>query len=248
MYDDRKEYYDFVAENNFTLFFEPYSYDKYPEQVLNQELDWQHIADTYKRDKVVVVDNFLRADIAQRLRNYILYLNVRQDKYRDYAAVNFYRRTDSLWFPLLTNIVDECKDRFSFLEGHEFIRAWSFIYDNESEGVRPHADPAAVNFNLWVTDDNCVLNPDEQNGLDVWKVYPPADWAWETYNGDDVAIAEFLSNYGTEKLAIPYRFNRVTIFNSKFFHKTQPVLTKPGYGNRRINYTFLFGEEQNGGL
>jgi hypothetical protein len=247
MYDDRKEYYDFLAESNFTLFSEPHNYGGYAEKVLNQELDWDDIAQTYEKEKVVVVDNFLRPDIAHRLRNYMLYLNVRQDTYRDYAAVNFYRRTGSLWFPLLTNIVDECKDKFSFLEGHEFIRAWSFIYDNESEGVRPHADPAAVNFNLWVTDNSSMIDAEGQNGLDVWKIYPPSDWAWETYNRDNEAIANFLTSNSPEKMSIEYKFNRVTIFDSQFFHSSQPVRTKTGYRNRRINYTFLFGEEQNAG-
>jgi len=243
MYDDRKEYYDFLTENKFTFLFEPYTFDKHPDSVLNQKLNWDDIAQTYEKEKVVVVDDFLQPDIAQKLKNYMLFLNVRQDKYHDYAAVNFYKRSDSLWFPVLTSIVDECKDKAIFLTGCDFIRAWSFIYNNKSEGVPPHADPAAVNFNLWVTDDSSMLHAEEHNGLDIWKVYPPSEWNWETYNGDNKAIAEFLNKCGVAKTAIAYKFNRVVIFNSKFFHKTQPVQTKLGYSNRRINYTFLFGEE-----
>jgi len=245
MYDDRAEYYDFLTDSNFTLLAEPYNFDRYPEQVLNPSLDWGSIAETYNREKVVVVDGFLRPDIAHRLRKYVLFLNLRQTVYKDYAAVNFYKRNDDLWFPLLTSIVDECKANFSFLGGHEFVRAWSFIYDNESGGVLPHADPAAVNFNLWVTEDSSVNSVEGQNGLDVWKIYPPSDWAWETYNGDNEAIANFLTSNSPEKMSIGYKFNRVTIFDSQFFHSSQPVRTKTGYKNRRINYTFLFGEEQN---
>jgi hypothetical protein len=241
MYDDKIEYYNFLSENNFNIFSEPYSFDEYPESVLNPNLDWKKIGEEYTKEKIVVVDNFLAANIAQRLKNYLLYLNIRQDIYPDYAAVNFYKKQGELWFPILTNIIKESKENCIFLSSYDFIRAWAFIYNNQSKGVPVHADPAAINFNLWVTDNDSIINIKDNNGLELWKVYPPTEWTWEQYNGDKKSIIQYLKEYEKDKISIEYKFNRVTIFDSKFFHKTQPVITKSGYENRRINYTFLFG-------
>lgn len=241
MYNDKNEYYDFLSDNNFLLLTEPLAYESYTEKVLNQNLDWKNITETYNKEKVVIVDDFLQPEIAHRLQKYMLFLNKRQDIYKDYAAINFIRDYNNFWYPILTNIVDECKQNLNFLDQLDFIRAWSFIYTNESGGVPAHADPAAINFNLWVTEDNSVFDMKEKNGLDIWKVYPPDDWTWERYNRDIDAINELVNKYPSEKVSVPYKFNRVTIFDSKFFHKTQPIHTKPGYQNRRINYTFLFG-------
>mmetsp|Transcript_30789 Transcript_30789/g.56005 ORF Transcript_30789/g.56005 Transcript_30789/m.56005 type:complete len:103 (+) Transcript_30789:156-464(+) len=47
---------------------------------------------------------------------------------------------------------------------------------------------------------------------------------------------------GVEVVDIPYRQNRCTIFRSNLLHETAPSLHfKPGYANRRINLTFMFG-------
>jgi hypothetical protein len=243
MYNDINEHYNFLLKNNFLILKEPLSYENYPKKVLNTSLDWKNISETYDKEKIVVVDNFLNPEFADRLQRYMLYLNVREDIYKDYAAVNFIRKSDNLWFPLLSNIVEECKENLDFLKNLDFKRAWAFIYTNESNGVPIHADPAAINFNLWVTADSSIIDIKEKNGLDVWKLYPPSDWTWEKYNGDRNAILETVNKNSSKKISVSYKFNRVTIFDSKFFHKTQPVITKLGYENRRINYTFLFGKD-----
>ena len=41
---------------------------------------------------------------------------------------------------------------------------------------------------------------------------------------------------------MPYRANRAVIFNSELLHQTNKVRFKPGYANRRINVTLLYGE------
>ena len=40
---------------------------------------------------------------------------------------------------------------------------------------------------------------------------------------------------------MPYRANRVVIFNSDLFHETDVIAFQEGYRNRRINVTMLFG-------
>ena len=42
-------------------------------------------------------------------------------------------------------------------------------------------------------------------------------------------------------MKVPYRENRAVIFDSDLFHRTDTLRFKPGYENRRINVTMLFG-------
>lgn len=242
MYNDNAEYIQFLLQNKILISKEQVGRDNNVENnVINTDLDWRSIAEEYETNRVVVVDNFLKESVALRLRDFFLFVNLREDIYSDYAAINFYRNIPGrLWFPLLTSITEECKTKIPFLKNTEFERAWAFIYNNTSNGVPTHADPAATNLNLWVTPDDCMNLEDGKNGLDVWKVYPPESWSYEKYNGDDDAIKDFLLNKNSSKMNVSYKFNRVTIFDSRLFHKTQPVSSKPGYANRRINYTFLY--------
>lgn len=242
MYNDSKEYLNFLLENNIIISKEPFKqYEKLNEDVINRNQDWEKIAEDYKNNRVVIVDNFLYPEYAKRLQDFFLFFNAREDIYSDYAALNFYKDNPArIWFPLLTSITEECKILMPFLDGLNFERAWAFIYNNISNGVPAHADPAATNLNLWVTPDESMNIAEGYNGLDVWKVYPPEEWSHAQYNGDAVLINSFLQQHPSERVNIPYKFNRITIFDSKLFHKTQPVSSKPGYKNRRINYTFLY--------
>ena len=43
---------------------------------------------------------------------------------------------------------------------------------------------------------------------------------------------------------MPHKQNRVVIFNSDLFHKTDSYRFRPGYENRRINVTLLYGFRQ----
>jgi hypothetical protein len=243
MYNDKEEYYDFMVKHNHFFCTEPLN-DLNPINVtaLNIDQDWDQIYQEYTENKIVVIDNFFDLTCALRLRNFMLYLNNRQDIYNDYAAVNFSMALSQryIWFSLLTNIVNESKNNLKCLHNKTFQRAWAFIYDNISNGVNIHADPAAVNINCWVTPEECLDLETGNNGLDIWKIYPPEDWEHQDYNGNAVKSLKFIEENSASRLSFEYRFNRAIMFDSKFFHKTQPVVAKPGYENRRINYTFLY--------
>jgi hypothetical protein len=131
-----------------------------------------------------------------------------------------------------------------FLHDRQFDRAWAFIYNNESGGVPVHADPAAINLNFWVTPDSSMNLKPGFNGLDIWKIYPPADWDYGRYNSQSPIsrkrVDAFLNENAPSLVSIEYKFNRVVVFDSMFFHQSNPVSSKPGYENRRINYTLLY--------
>lgn len=101
-----------------------------------------------------------------------------------------------------------------------------------------------VNVNLWITPDEANLDPNS-GGLVVFTVKPPREWSFDKFNSNWEYIDEHLLRpSGYANVTVPYRQNRAVIFNSFLFHKTQDCKFRQGYENRRINLTFLYGENQ----
>ena len=111
--------------------------------------------------------------------------------------------------------------------------------DTETLGL--HADFAAVNSNFWITPDSANTDPTGA-GLYIWDKEAPLDWDFADYNSDKGKSRDFLRDSGAERIEIPYRRNRMIVFNSNLFHESGPVAFKPGYENHRINVTMLFGQ------
>ena len=85
-------------------------------------------------------------------------------------------------------------------------------------------------------------NDPQSGGLMLWDVAAPKHWDVVKYNRDARANREFLEQAGAKPITIPYRANRAVIFDSDLFHKTDRIDFKPGYLNRRINVTMLYGD------
>ena len=85
------------------------------------------------------------------------------------------------------------------------------------------------------------MNP-ESGGLVVYDAEAPLDWDFRTYNNNQRRIREFLDERDSGKTVVPYRENRIVLFNSNLFHETDTIEFKQGYENRRINITMLFGD------
>lgn len=81
----------------------------------------------------------------------------------------------------------------------------------------------------------------------MWDAEAPADWDFVTYNADTQAIDRFLRETGARAIRIPHRQNRCVIFNSDLFHRTDDLHFAPGYENRRINVTMLYGQRAKAG-
>ena len=72
------------------------------------------------------------------------------------------------------------------------------------------------------------------------------EWSFDDFNEKEKlepggAIDTLLKNTGFANVTVPYKQNRVVLFSSHLFHKTDSFRFKKGYKNRRINLTFLFG-------
>jgi hypothetical protein len=114
-------------------------------------------------------------------------------------------------------------------------------YDHATlKGIGIHADEAAVNVNFWITPDAGCLNPDT-GGMVVWDKAAPMAWDFTKANADEAAAYDFLEKAGAKSITIPYRDNRAVIFDSNLFHRTGDIEFAPGYLNRRINVTMLYG-------
>lgn len=60
-------------------------------------------------------------------------------------------------------------------------------------------------------------------------------------SGDSAGAGAGLGTGSVEALDVGYRQNRCVVFRSNLLHETAPPRFKPGYRNRRINLTFMFG-------
>ena len=69
----------------------------------------------------------------------------------------------------------------------------------------------------------------------------------EEYNQRGAEFAdELLRSTNFENVTIPYRQNRIVVFDSALYHKTDSFRFREGYENRRINLTLLFGKMRRG--
>ena len=133
---------------------------------------------------------------------------------------------------------------------HCLTQSWAFKYDSTSNnsgssatGIQIHADFAAVNVNFWVTPSAANLDPNS-GGMIIYNTEAPSEWDFKSYNADKKRILNKLKEGDGEKTKIPYRGNRMVVFNSNLFHETDEYYFMQGYENRRINVTMLFGERE----
>ena len=207
---------------------------------VNPDLDTDEIERTYRESapNLVVVDDILTADALERLWRFCLDATVWYQVKRGYLGAYL---VDGFGTALALQIADDLRARLPGIFGrHRLEQLWAYKYDSRLQGIATHADFAAVNVNFWVTPDEANRDP-ASGGLVVHKAHAPSDWAFRSYNADSARMAQFLEEAGDEPVTVPYRRNRVVIFDSDLFHRTDDLDFRPGYENRRINVTMLFG-------
>lgn len=210
---------------------------------LSDDLDVEKITADYFAHEfgMTFFDNLLNQNTLASLRRYLLESTIWFDcRYKGgYLGAML---DDGLACPLLLQISDDLRHTFpDIFKDHKLQQLWGYKYDSRLRGIKTHADFAAVNVNFWITPDDANLNP-ESGGLVVHNVEAPLDWDFKSYNADENLISEFLADHDNGKVVVPYRQNRIVLFNSDLFHATDTIEFKPGYENRRINVTMLFGD------
>ncbi len=193
-------------------------------------------------------DELLRPQALRALREYCLRSCIWYDFHHANGYLGAYLE-EGFHCPLLLQIAAELRAALpGIFKQHPLTQLWAYKYDNQSpEGIEMHADFAAVNVNFWLTKDSACMDP-SRGGLLVWDREAPSDWGFAEYNSaSDSAqarIAQFLRSSGAQRHRVPYRENRVVLFNSDLFHRTDTVHFADGYENRRINVTMLFGHRE----
>ena len=202
------------------------------------------ISETWRtaRPQIVVIDDLLTAEALQKLRRFCLDSTIWRKIYEGGYLGAFPEHGFAP--PLLAQIAEELRALYPAIIGdHPLLHFWAFKYDSSLRGINKHADFAAVNVNFWITPDEANLDP-AHGGLVVWDAAAPLDWDFARYNAADDDIRAFLEREKAKAVTVPYRANRAVVFDSDLFHETDTIHFKPGYENRRINVTLLFGRRQ----
>lgn len=210
---------------------------------LNPGNDCQAIEDRYFSGalELVVIDNLLSPAALVELRKFCLVSTIWR---REFARQYFGAFSDDGFVsPLHLQIAAELRQKMPRIFGGLALeQLWSFKYTSSmGRGINVHADFARVNLNFWVTPDDANLDPDS-GGMVIYDVPAPAAWGFAEYNHSSEKIFEFLKVQGAGSQTIAHRCNRAVLFNSNLFHETDAIRFKPGYENRRINITYLFGK------
>ncbi len=187
-------------------------------------------------------DHFLSPEALNSLQEFCLDSTIWHDGSRraGYLASTL---DDGFNCPLLYQIAEELRQALPevFAEQH-LVYMWAFKCDSEGQGIALHNDSAYLNLNFWITPDDANLDP-ETGGLLIYPQDPPVEWNFEDLRMDQAGIENWLQAHPQTPLRIPYRCNRAVLFRSRLFHASDVYKFQPGYANRRVNITLLFGKK-----
>jgi tetratricopeptide (TPR) repeat protein len=196
------------------------------------------------RPQLVVVDDLLTPEALDGLRRFCLESTIWREGFDGYVGA---RPQSGFACPLIAQVAEDFAATYpAIFQDHPLLFAWAFNYQQGLDGIKVHADFAAVNVNFWITPDEANLDP-ATGGLSVWDVAAPLDWDFDRYNSHEAPIRAFLAESGARATKIPYRCNRAVVFDSDLFHETDTMSFRPGYDSRRINITLLYGTRDKAG-
>ena len=210
---------------------------------LNADLDADAIERRYyaRTPSVVAVDDLLSAPALAALQRFCREATIWFDckEHGGYLGAYLHEGFDH---PVLIALARALRQRLrGIVAGYPLTQMWAFSYGQSGGGTRKHADKAAVNVNLWITPDEACPDP-EAAGLTVHDVAAPPEWGFSDYNLDPARLERLVERDGRSPVQVPYRCNRAVIFDSSLVHESGGVRFRPGFANRRINVTLLFGE------
>ena len=180
---------------------------------LNPELETETIENAYLEStpNIAVFDDFLTTEALERLWLFCLEATVWYQVKGGYLGTYL---VDGFATPLALQIADELRARFPQIFGsYRLNQLWAYKYDARLQGIKTHADFAAVNVNFWITP--AAANNDPNGcGLVLHETTAPSDWAFRKYNSDSAAMEKFLSQADGAVRRIPYRQNRAVVFDN----------------------------------
>jgi len=212
--------------------------------VLNPGNDWGALEAAYLAGtpEILTIDNFLAEPALQAFQDFAHASRVWHGEYANNYLGAFANRGFNS--PLHLQLARELKQRMPrVFKDYLLTQLWGFKYEPAvTRGINVHADFAKVNLNFWIAPSEHNLDP-ESGGLKVYDVPAPADWTFEQYNADSTLIYEFLKRHDAGCVTVPHRCNRAVLFNSALFHETDTIRFVDRYEARRVNMTYLFGQQ-----
>ena len=201
--------------------------------------DYAAIEARYETEKLVVIDDFLTPLGLHALRSYSEEATV----WKLYNPGGYTAGLLGKGFAprVLLTIADELRRKMpNVIRDFPLLQAWGFKYDQRLQGINMHADFARVNINFWITPQAACAD-DTTGGMVVYNHPVPKSWSFEDYNINPPKLKAYLKVHDAQPLRVPYRENRCVLFDSSLIHVTDELHFKPGFENRRVNITLLFG-------
>ena len=81
----------------------------------------------------------------------------------------------------------------------------------------------------------------------MYLTQPPSNWTFDDFQmmpQSQINLQNLIDESDAGFIRVPHRNNRIVIFNSTLVHESDAFTFKAGYKNRRINFTFLFGNRK----
>ena len=235
---------EYLGPNYGTLFhlFIPGKTEKF---ALNQRQDFAFIEQEYLalKNPIVVIDQVLSKASLRKLRKMILESAIWHD-IKPNAHLGA-RLTYGLSSPLVFQIAAELKQKLpKVFAGLSLKQVWAFKYAPKNSGIETHSDGGLVNLNMWLTPDEDNIDP-STGGMAIYERRRPTSWTLNQANGYDnlSAVKRLVSQPKVKRIAVPYRFNRGVLFDSRLFHETDRFHFRDTYVGRRVNLTFLFDRD-----
>ena len=207
---------------------------------INPRLDTDEIENTYlsSNPEINVIDDFLTQEFLEDLCVFFRCANIFKYPYsRGYIGAFLGKGMANKAILEFSTELKKLLPRI-FLN-YNLSQAWAFKYDPKRDGIGIHADDARVNVNFWITSDSANMNADN-GGMIIWKKTPTQNAAFKDFNSLESMDRMNAEIKDSEFIKIPYKSNRVVIFNSKLYHVTDKIDFKDNYKDRRVNVTFLY--------
>lgn len=212
---------------------------------INVNLDAETIQKQYLESdpEFALVDDFLSDQTLSELRKFCLESTI----WYDMSAVGDLGASleEGFCCPLLLQVANEIREKFPQIYGDYFFSTcWSYRYHAKKSGDGLHGDSGRVSVNIWLTPDDANLDPDG-GGLLFWnKKVPMLQVKDNPKEMTEQILRDIIAEPDAKYFSVPYKCNRATLFNSNTVHKTDEINFKPGYLNRRLNITFVFGKPE----
>jgi hypothetical protein len=217
--------------------------------IINESNDIESLESEYiqKAPGILVIDNFLNKEALAELQKFCLNANIFKQPFQNGYLGAFL--SEGLSNEFILKLSEDLRLTFKkIFKDLKLMTALIFKYDSAEKGINIHADQATVNVNFWITPENANIDK-ESGGLQIWNKVPSADTlvqvkelGFDAYNSDanTTEKKQFLNENESVRQIIPYRENRVIIFNSMLLHTTDNYNFRDNYENRRINVTFFY--------